>query len=466
MKRISLLLLSVLLLALVPASLATAQPTTQLYTIVFSGNAIPANLAELAAAAGGEVILTIPEIGVAEVRATGGFTAKILGAVGVLAANPSLSIDLDDVKMIEADVADVVGRGDLYALHQWDIKRVTNNGASYAITTGNQGVVVGVIDTGVFPHPDLVRNLLGGRNMVPALGFGNDPTETGNPNDYIDRHGHGTHCAGTIAANGRCYGVGPDLGIRAYRALTRGGSGSSTWIVAGIVAAVNDGCRVISMSLGGFDVKGQVWWTDPVTGETFRLGNDVASYLAYQRAVEYATQHGTVVVAAAGNDSLNCTQKGQVTQFLNWEYGPLGYRFVGAGFESPGSIPGVICVSATDRFDGLSSYSNYGPGFIHLSGPGGDFPNWPNPGWWFDMCLNTYGKVNLNGTVRIGWSWMAGTSMATPKVAAVAALVAVQHPEYSAAEIEAALDLSAIDVGQSAYFGHGVVNAYTVLGGQ
>lgn len=476
MRRIGLVLLLAAALTLLPgrpaaaAPAGAAQPPTQLYTVVFGGWTLPPDASALVRANGGEITVTVPEIGVLEARAGGGFVGGMLACPGVLTVGPSLPLALERLPAEPADLplgaADLTGPGDYYRLYQWDIKRVTRDGASYALGTGSHRTVVAVVDTGFFPHPDVAMNFLGGRNLIPAGGFGDDPTETGDPNDYWDRHGHGTHCAGTIAANGKVYGVGPDLGLRAYRVLTREGSGTTAWVAAGIVAAVKDGCRVVSMSLGGYDVKGQYWWTDPVTGETYRLGNDVASFLAYRRAVEFASRNDTVVVAAAGNDALDVTRRHDVTEWLNEQYGVYGYTFVGATVESPGSVPGVITVSATGPGDLLSSYSNYGPGFIDLAGPGGDFRRYPNPGWYTDMCLNCYGKYLPNGQPYAGYAWMAGTSMATPKVAAVAALLADRHPGYSAAQIKALLLQTADDIGKpgtDGLFGFGLVDAFSAL---
>lgn len=87
---------------------------------------------------------------------------------------------------------------------------MTDSGASLAVQTGNHSVVVAVIDTGIYPHPAVAANLLGGRDFIPTGGWGDDPAETGNPADFYDRHGHGT------------------------RVLTREGSGSSAWTAAAI----------------------------------------------------------------------------------------------------------------------------------------------------------------------------------------------------------------------------------------
>jgi len=465
-----LVVLAVVLTWCVPVAAGGAEAGPErLYTVVFTGPELPADAAEVIAAAGGEVVLAVPEVGMVQAKAPGGFVGRVLASPGVLTAGPSVALSLDLPAVEVAETEGIVGPADLYNRYQWDIKRVTRNGASFGLGTGSHDVVVGVLDTGCYPHPDLARNLLGGRNLIPALGFGNDPTETGDPSDYLDRHGHGTHCAGTIAANGRCLGVGPDLGVRAYRVLTREGSGYTAWIVAGMVAAVDDGCRVLSMSLGGYCVRGQVWWTDPETGVTHKLGNDIPDLWAYRRAVEYAVRHGALVVAAAGNDAWNCTRQHEVTERLNEEYGPLGYTIVGASLEVPGGVAGVVTVSATGPDDLLSSYSNYGPSFIDLAAPGGDFKLYPQPGWWYDMCLNCYARVNPDGSAFVGWAWMAGTSMATPKVAGVAALVAAAHPDYDPARVRRVLFTTAEDIGKKGadwFYGYGLVDAYAALGGR
>lgn len=108
------------------------------------------------------------------------------------------------------------------------------------------------------------------------------------------------------------------------------------------------------------------------TGEKINLGNDVADFLAYKRAVEYVTKKGSLVVVAAGNESLNGTNKKEVMNYLNQEYAGDGLYFVGAGFEVPGSTAGVVTVSATGPKDVLANYSNYGPGFIDIAAVGGD----------------------------------------------------------------------------------------------
>lgn len=382
----------------------------------------------------------------------------------------------------------------LYNAYQWDIKRVTNNGESFNLNSGNHNVVVGVIDTGIdLNHPDVQANLLSGsKNFVPAGGvYGNDMTETGDINDVQDRNGHGTHVAGTIAGNGRILGVAPDVGFRAYRVFGAYGGAYSSWITKAMVAAANDGVDVISMSLGGIYVKGQVWWTDSA-GNTYQLGNDVADYVAYMRAAQYANSKGALVVAAAGNTALNGTNKKKVTDYLNARYGKYGYTFVGASFYTPATIPNVVTVSATGPNDELSLYSNYGAGFVDVTAPGGDYRmylDYQRQGK-FDEYISKglyQQEFNLSSVPRIkqiwnedktkmigyeylgpGYSWYIGTSMATPKVSAVAALIYAKYGDLEPYKVKALLQQTAQDIGATGYdesFGHGMVDAYKALGG-
>ncbi|MCW9133615.1 S8 family serine peptidase [Bacillus paramycoides] len=151
-----------------------------------------------------------------------------------------------------------------------------------------KGATVGVIDSGIDAnHPDLIKNYSGGQNFVPA---GADETETGDPADVKDREGHGTHVAGSIAANGKLKGVGSDLKIRSYRVFPEAGSVPTAWIVDAIIAAANDNVDVINMPIGGFD---SLKYDD--NGKKF---SDNADVLLWKRAIQYAVPKNVTVVAA------------------------------------------------------------------------------------------------------------------------------------------------------------------------
>jgi subtilisin len=235
------------------------------------------------------------------------------------------------------------------------------------------GVTVGVVDTGVGPHVDLV--VAGGLNTVQGE----------NPNDFSDNgDGHGTHVAGIIAARGTppngIRGVAPDVSLRSYRVFGQGSDLASNFAIAkAIDRAVADGCDIINLSLGGGP-------SDPAT----------------QSAIHDARQAGSLVVAAAGND----------------DRGPVNF---------PGADPLCIAVSAlgrkgtfpkgsseegdvlgppgADSKDFIAGFSNIGPE-IDLTGPG----------------------VGILSTVPGGYAPLGGTSMASPAVAGVIARRLAQLP--------------------------------------
>jgi lantibiotic leader peptide-processing serine protease len=455
---------AVLAFGMILPNLGYAETTSNAtyYSVLFKQNAIPADFQTQLNKAGATLVDSVAQIGFAEVKADSSMLTKLQGITNVDLVSPTIVWKLPDshtTPLADTTLIDTTS-ADLYQKYQWDIKEVTHSGASYSLGTGSHQTVVGIIDTGIDPnHPAIKANLLqGSMNFVPAGGFGGtEPSETGDPKAITDKHGHGTHVAGTIAGNGRILGVAPNIGFRSYRVFGTS-SAETSWIVKAIIQAANDHVNVISMSLGGYDVIGQVFYVDPVTGQKTNLGNDIADMRAFKRALQYATDHGVLPVVAAGNDAIDAGNKAQVNSFLNANYGGNGLYFVGAGFEVPGTIPGVITVSATGPDDSLSSYSNWGSGFVDIAAPGGDFKRYPNGNWFTDMCLSSY----KNG----GYVWMAGTSMATPKVSAVAALLIDKYGPMSPQQVKQKLlniGVDAVTGTDKKLFGSGHVDAYNAL---
>ncbi len=225
-------------------------------------------------------------------------------------------------------------------------------------------------------------------------------------NDAIaqDDQGHGTHVAGIIGAatdNGRgVSGLGWQAMIVPYKVLDDTGTGSLSGIVNAIDAAVNAGARVINMSLG----------TPPGSGTC-------SQYPSLQNAITNAYNHGVLVVVAAGND-----------------YGDDAATVV------PANCPHVLTVSATDSNDALADYSNVGS-VIDISAPG-------------SLIYST----KLNDT----YGYMSGTSMATPYVAGLAALIFAQHPDYTPDQVASAILDHAVDLGNAGWdtsYGCGRIDA-------
>jgi subtilisin family serine protease len=247
----------------------------------------------------------------------------------------------------------------------WGIKRVNAPGA-WGKTQG-AGVKVVVIDTGIdYNHADLKPIIKGGWNMI---------TKTA---DFMDDHGHGTHCSGTIAGQGQViagtaiWGVAPKVDLYGVKVLDAQGSGTFDDVIAGMQWAVDNHMDVASMSLGASQ------------------GND-----SLQAMVKAMADHGVALVAAAGNDGGDGSAD------------TIGY---------PAHYDGAIAIAASDINDQIADFSSKGP-VIAVTGPGVDV-----------LSLAPGG----------GTATMSGTSMATPHNAGLAAL-AVASGAHGYAAVRAAL---------------------------
>lgn len=294
----------------VQAMMKSSEDSTNL-VILFNNN-IDNNVKDFISESGGKITNELSQIGGLEVECNPELIPKIQAYNTVKSVAPNHTIEVPKEKVINLENYTKTGMlvnktgdnnkdGDLYNAYQWDIKRVTNSGQSFELSSGNHNVVIGIIDSGVKEdHPDLEKNFMGGENFV-SKGFNSDGTETGNSDDIEDRLGHGTYVAGDIAANGRVKGVAPNIGFKSYRVFNSQGATTATIVSSAIIKAVNDGVNVINLSMAGYALKGKCYWTDPNTGIKYNLGDDMAEYKLYERAIKYAIKHNVTVVTAAGN---------------------------------------------------------------------------------------------------------------------------------------------------------------------
>jgi subtilisin family serine protease len=268
--------------------------------------------------------------------------------------------------------------------NDWNLNSI-NAPEAWAHGYTGQGVVVAVVDTGVDrSHPDLVNQLWVNAGEIAGNGLDDDhngfvddtsgwdfASGDNNPND---ENGHGTHVAGTIAADANGFGatgVAPDATIMPVRVLGADGSGTANAVANGIRYAAQMGADIINLSLGG------------------------SLSTVIQSAIQYAQQLGVLVVAAAGND-------GAATP---------GYP---ARFSS--SLNNVISVGAYSSSNAIASFSNDvgNSGAVQVDAPG----------------VNVYSTYfgSRYGT-------LSGTSMATPHVAGLAALILSANHNLSAAQV-------------------------------
>ena len=297
---------------------------------------------------------------------------------------------------------------DPYYAYQWHLHAFAEGGINmepaWDISTGN-GAVVAVVDTGISAAgEDTPSHLLAGYDFV------------NNDNDPTDDNGHGTHVAGTIAQStnnnvGVC-GVAFNADVMPVKVLDSAGSGTYDWIANGIYYATDHGADIISMSLGG------------------SLGSTTL-----ENAVAYAYNHGVTVIAASGNSGRSTVAY------------PAAYNAY------------VIAVGATRYDTTRASYSQYGSA-LDVVAPGGDLNVDQNGDGYGDGVL----QETFSGT-SWGYYFFQGTSMATPHVSGVAALL-VANGVTSPDAIRAVLQNSAIDLGTAGwdkYYGWGLVNAYNAL---
>jgi serine protease len=300
---------------------------------------------------------------------------------------------------------------------QWDLFESTAGmrvPGAWATSTGS-GVTVAVIDTGYVAHSDVAANIVGGYDFISDTavsvdGDGRD-SNPADPGDWYatDECGtgtgssgsswHGTHVAGTIAAvtnnNKGVAGIAYNAKISPLRVLGKCGGYDSdiidaiTWASGGTVSGVpanTNVAKVINMSLGGSG----------------------ACTSATQSAINGAVNRGTTVVVAAGNDNDNASK------------------------YSPASCNNVITVAATGRTGSRASYSNYGS-IVDIAAPGGEMSTGNANG-----ILSTLNSGTKTPSTE-SYAYYQGTSMATPHIVGLVALMKSANPSLTPAQIETAI---------------------------
>jgi len=286
-------------------------------------------------------------------------------------------------------------------------KQMDENVLTYPSEAGitGSGIKIAIIDTGIDKyHSDLDDfdndPSTNDPKVIAEMSFIDYDNDGINDTDAMDEFGHGTHCAGIAAANGSLQGVAPGAYLINARALDAFGGAYVSWVVNAIDWAVSQGADVISMSIG---------W---MPGDIVQLLNE---------ASDAAWESGSMVVVAAGNS------------------GPFS-----GTISSPGMASRAITVGASDMFNGTTYWSSRGPSTNGLIDP--DVVA-PGAGILSTIPYNMYEVYS-------------GTSMATPAVAGVVALLKSVFPSVDIDLIRSAILSTATDMGRSVFEqGAGMVNA-------
>src|SRR5438309_1159060 len=440
--------------------------SVQSYVVVYKDGQSPSDAAAQVQGAGGAVVYNYQQIGVVVAKSNRSDFASSLQASSNVDSVTATAQAATRLKGAEPDAngsdgapAATAAPGDSLSPLQWDMRQIHAFEAQ-SITGGSPSVIVGDIDTGVdYLHPDLAQNI-DFANSVSCIG--------GTPNSsrlaWKDDNGHGTHTAGTIAAarNGfGIVGVAPNVKLAAIKA----GDAAGFFFPEAVV------CAFMWAATHHVDVTNNSYFADPFL---FNCRNDPvqhAIWKAEQRAIQYAQQNGVTVVAAMGNESedlahptIDATSPDNTT--------PVRREVTNACVVIPVEIPRVIGVTAVgnarqtdsngNRIGGYlkSFYSNVGVGVTQVTAPGGDsifgrtpeavngrvLSTWPPP----IPCTRSVKEPSSDpNEPTVVYCYLQGTSMASPHVAGVAALIVSQfgntnnHGKMSPEQVKAYLDQTA-----------------------
>jgi subtilisin family serine protease len=467
--------------------------------IRFAKGTTDAQMRSAVSTAGGEVVTDIAQLGtITATSSSSGFATAVKKDKSVTSVFADTLVPLSRVDVAAAgsaagnvglggnsaqsppdpwhNLGSFLGETNPEGILQWDDNRM-NVPAAWATTTGDHALKIAVLDTGVQgSHKELKANYdnqdsanlvpcnLLTRQFGPGLGQRDCSSE--------DTEGHGTWVASRIAgaANGfASNGVAPNVQVAGYKVLsTTLGGGLTSWIVAGMVKACDDGADIINMSLGGYD--------DPVA--------DSGDFLLWLAGVNYCRAKGTAIFASAGNDHVRINRVamsvgGQaLTNVGQVDTGNEGIGETAPGtpaldrrglLETPAGVPGVVMVSATNNAipnaagtgavnywtthvgarDQLTYYSSYGSR-IDVSAPGGarkfNVPRYDGGngdilygGWGTLGALDASGQICTDPSLASiltftcfkvdgqGFGWLQGTSMSSPNATGVAALALSAH---------------------------------------
>jgi subtilisin family serine protease len=389
-------------------------------------NKLPKDLAQRIEQVGGKLLKSWDFIGIAVAEFPTEADALALETEG-LKVMPDIEINwLPDEEQGEATH---IGEDETFYGYQWHLPLIDADKAWDEGITG-AGVRVAVIDTGIwYYHADLNDNI----DFASCASF-----VPGVP-DFLDDNGHGTHVAGIIAAEDNGFGsigVAPYATLIAVKVLDQDGGGAWSWILNGVIHAVFEDADIINMSLRGYIKK-----SGDLPYYTSRYASQLLATM--NKVLNWAASQDVLVVVAAGNEYLNLNHI--------WDFAII-----------PTEAGNCIAVSATGPADDPAYYTNYGTSVVWVAAPGGDFMyDYPFGG--------IFSTIPPPSGAPPGYHWytfMQGTSMATPCTAGVAALIISKYGRMNVGKLKNILANSAEDLGKPGkddYYGRGRVNAYQAV---
>ena len=441
------------LLTLAPVTATGAGGTTR-YLVVLSGTET----------GGGFDLAGTKAAALSAVSLAGGTVSRDLsGQIGVLVVESSSAAFADTLRasaLVSEVGRDVSFQGlpaggpmqtvDPLEGSQWDMQQIRAPQA-HDVEAGSRVVDVGILDSGIDGrHPDFLVGGSGsnvdcarGRDFVPLGGPG-----VGNQEPCTDNQFHGTHVAGTVAAQANStgvVGVAPNVTLVPVKVCDATGYCYASSVVDGITYAGDARLDVINMSFFVDDNEFQ-------QSTEFKCSSDPAQRAfkkAVERAVSYARNQGVTPVAALGNSDQDLAH-------------PDGYD--NECDVVPAETPGVIGVSALGNRSEKAGYSNYGTGKNDVSAPGGNGTT--------GDCRTTILSTLPGG----GYGCIQGTSMASPHAAGVAALIVSRYGtlgadgdvKLSPQNVESILQGTTVDIGLDGYdecFGTGRIDALRAVTG-
>jgi subtilisin family serine protease len=454
---------------------AAAVGEAKSYLIMAHTQKLPKGFAKKIQELNGAVTSAIPELGIVVATSRdSNFPNNVSAFRAVRSVVPNIEARWIDPKPKNDQMAvkeygnpPVSGDDDALFDLQWGHDAVD---APEAWETGarGQGVRVAVLDDGIdSDHPDLAPNLNVSlcTSFIPGESFEYNDTNPGDP------FSHGCHISGTIAAADNAdgiIGIAPEAELVMVKVLSSlSGEGPFSGIIEGIVYAANIDADIINMSLGlGLRRSGYVdiYQTPNDKSDDLFVGAWTIAELATAvgRATNYAFRQGATLIASAGNGAGD---------------GDHDADFI----HLPSDAPHVLSISATAPYcwacdftanlDEPAHYTDYGQSVIDFAAPGGDW----------DLANDSLAICMVAGIIRYcfifdlvfssgsdgAWYWEAGTSMAAPHVAGVAALIIGENGgDMHPADVRDILKWSADDLGKPGkddFYGHGRVNAFNAV---